>query len=166
MTTTASRQTITYTHVFSLGAMGIDHPLDPQGKVLNQYTLCSPEMRLVYYGSAVIGSDGRASVNLPDYFAALCRNPMVQVSGVGTSDVFIADDVAGNRFVIGGRPGTKVYWTVTGERKDAVAAQGRTDLPVEQVKTGSLVGRSINGSWEYRGSSIERPEVDKSGKKE
>jgi hypothetical protein len=61
--------------------------------------------------------------------------------------VYVAEDVAGNSFAIGGRPGTKVYWTVTGERKDDVAADARASMPVEQPKTDELRGRSVNGLW-------------------
>jgi hypothetical protein len=69
---------------------------------------------------------------------------MVQLTGVGNSDVYVAVDVAGNSFSIGGRPGTKVYWTVTGERKDQTAEITRVVMPVQERRTGALVGRSIS----------------------
>jgi hypothetical protein len=68
----------------------------------------------------------------------------VQLTGVGNPDVYIAVDVAGNSFSIGGRPGTKVYWAVTGERKDQVAEITRIRTPVQKRRTGALVGRSIS----------------------
>jgi len=122
----------------------IDHPLDPLNKILNHYSVESPEVMLCYRGAAVIGPDGRVPVQLPDYFEAMNRNPMVQLTGVGTSDVYVAEKVIGNRFAIGGKPGTEVYWTVTGERKDQSAEISRLLMPVEQLKVGSLLGHSLD----------------------
>ena len=124
------------------GSFTIDHPLDPLGTILNHYFVESPEMRNVYEGEAVLDATGRAEVELPDYFEALNRRPRVQLTGVGTHEVFVAEDVAGNRFAIGGRPGTRVYWMVTGERKDVGAEAIRRMIPVEQPKTGMLAGTS------------------------
>jgi len=131
---------------FSTGseAFSVDHPAAPLSKILNQYAVGSPELVLLYRGIATIGPDGRAEVRLPDYFDQMNRNPMVQVSGVGTSDVYVADKVSGNHFVIGGKPGTEVYWTVTGERKDLAADLARIFTPVEQEKTGDLSGHSLD----------------------
>lgn len=143
-TATASSQTRVAIISKSAGSFTIDHPLDPDNKILNHYFAESPEMVLIYRGVARIGSDGRAEVHLPDYFDALNRNPMVQLTGVGTSDVYVSEEVAGNSFVIGGKPGTKVFWTVTGDRKDQSAEIARTIMPVEQVKDGELVGRSLD----------------------
>ena len=146
-TTSGDRQTRVYSLVEGFAAMGIDHPLDPQSRILNQYTMASSEMVLFYRGAATINSDGRVAVQLPNYFDALCRNPMVQLTGVGTSDVFVVEKVTGNSFSIGGKPGAEVFWTVTAERKDPVAEQARTDVPVVQAKTDGLQGRSVNGLW-------------------
>jgi hypothetical protein len=124
---------------------GMDHPLDLDNKILNQFAVASPEILVTFRGACVIGTDGKVQVNLPDYFDALCRNPMVQLTGVGTPEViFVAKDVLDNRFTIGGPVGTKVYWVVTGERKDQLAEVTRTLTPVEQTRTDELIGRSIN----------------------
>lgn len=126
-------------------AYALDDPLDPVGTIMNQFAVGSPEIVVTFRGSAVIGSEGRVVAELPRYFDALCRNPMVQLTGVGSADVvYVAEDVAANRFVIGGRPGMKVYWTVTGERKDQVAEITRVRVPVQKRRTGALVGRSIS----------------------
>jgi hypothetical protein len=129
------------------GTFTIDHPLDPLNKILNHYFVESPEMVLIYRGAAILGRDGRATVSLPDYFDALNRNPMVQLTGVGTSDVFVAEKVKGTQFVIGGKPGTEVYWTVTAERKDQSAEITKILMPVEQPKEGSLAGRSLDDDF-------------------
>ena len=123
------------------GSFTIDHPLDPHGTILNHYFVESPEMRNVYEGEAFLDASGRAEVELPAYFSALNRNPRVQLTGVGTHEVHVAGDVAGNRFAIGGRSGTRVYWMVTGERRDVTAEAIRRLMPVEQPKTGDLAGQ-------------------------
>ncbi len=125
-------------------AYALDDPLDPVGTIMSQFAVGSPEIVVTFRGAAVIGTEGRVVAELPPYFDALCRNPSVQLTGVGNPDVYVAVDVAGNSFSIGGRPGTKVYWTVTGERKDQVAEITRIRTPVQKRRTGALVGRSIS----------------------
>jgi hypothetical protein len=105
--------------------------------------MAASEMVFCHRGAAETAGDGRVTVTLPDYFPAACRSPMVQLTGIGSSDVFVAQEVVGNHFSIGGKPGTRVYWTVTGERRDAVAEQGRRDMPVEQVKTAEPRERAV-----------------------
>jgi len=129
------------------GSFTIDHPLDPYGKILNHYFVEGPEMLNIYRGAVVLDASGRAEVKLPDYFSALNRNPHIQLTGVGSSDVYVAEKVSGNRFVIGGRPGMEVYWQVTGERADVSAEAIRRMMPVEQVKTGSLTGRMLDDEF-------------------
>jgi hypothetical protein len=104
-------------------------------------------MRNIYEGAAVLDGSGRAEVRLPDYFDGLNRNPHVQLTGVGTFEVYVAREVVGNRFTIGGKPGTKVFWTVTGERKDVSAEATRRMMPVEQSKTGPLAGRMLDDEF-------------------
>jgi hypothetical protein len=55
--------------------------------------------------------------------------------------------VQGNSFVIGGKPGTEVYWTVTAQRNDQSARIGQLLTPVEQPKTGALAGRSLDDDY-------------------
>jgi hypothetical protein len=71
----------------------------------------------------------------------------VQLTGVGSSDVYVAEKTSGNRFTIGGRPGTEVYWQVTGERKDVSAEITRRLMPVEQPKTGVLAGTMLDDDF-------------------
>ncbi len=129
------------------GTFTIDHPLDPDGKVLNHYFVESPEMVLIYQGETVIGPDGRAEVALPDYFDALTRSPMISLTGIGGPDVYIVQNVEHNRFVIGGTPGLEIDWLVTAERKDQSAEIIRQLLPVEQIKEGAMVDHSIDDDF-------------------
>jgi hypothetical protein len=144
---TASGQTRVGALSKASGTFTIDHPLDPSGKILNHYFIEGPEMRNIYDGEAVLDASGRAVVTLPDYFDALNRKPRVQLTGVGTFEVYIAEKVAGNRFVIGGKPGTEVYWQVTGERQDVSAEITRRLMPVEQPKTGVLAGTMLDDDF-------------------
>jgi hypothetical protein len=148
-----------YWVVQGFAGFAVDHPLDPEHKILNQYSMNSSEAVMFYRGSAMIDSNGRVDVQLPDYFDALNKNPMIQLTGVGTSDVYIAEDVSGNHFAIGGKPGTKVYWTVTGERKDETAEICKVMTPVEQPKTGALAGRSLDDVGLIYGKDL----LDKNG---
>jgi len=146
-TATASNQLRCGTLSKAGGSFTIDHPVDPYNKILNHYFVEGPEMLNIYRGSVVLDATGRAEVTLPDYFSALNRNPHIQLTGVGTSDVYVAEKISGNRFVIGGKPGTEVYWQVTGERADVSAEAIRRMMPVEQLKTGPLAGRMLDDEF-------------------
>jgi hypothetical protein len=146
-TTTASGQTRVGALSKASGTFTIDHPLDPNGKILNHYFVESPDMSNIYSGSVVLDDGGRAEVRLPDYFDALNRNARVQLTGVGTFEVYVAEKPAGNHFVIGGKPGVEVYWQVTGDRQDPSAEITRLIMPVEQQKTGALAGHSLDDDF-------------------
>ena len=129
------------------GSFTIDHPLDPYNKILNHYFIEGPEMLNIYRGSVTLDASGRAEVQLPDYFSALNRNPHIQLTGVGTYEIYVAEEIKNNRFVIGGKPGTKVYWLVTGERQDVSAEATKRMMPVEQEKAGELAGRMLDDDF-------------------
>ncbi len=146
-TSTASGQTRVGILSKASGTFTIDHPLDPENKILNHYFVESPGMTNIYEGEAVLDGSGRAEIILPVYFDALNRAPRIQLTGIGTSDIYVAEKVKGNRFIIGGKPGTEVYWMVTADRKDPSAEITRIIMPVEQVKEGGLVGRSLDDEF-------------------
>jgi len=104
-------------------------------------------MVFIYRGVAKIGEDGRAEIRLPNYFDALNQNPMIQLTGVGTSDVYIVENVKNNCFTIGGKSGAEVHWIVTGERKDPSAEITKTLIPIEQLKDGNLANRSLDDDF-------------------
>jgi hypothetical protein len=122
----------------------MDHPSNPDNEILNQHAVGSSEPIFVYNGTAITDENGRAEVLLPDYFEKINKNARVQLTGVGTYEIYVAEDIKDRRFVIGGKPGTKVYWTVTGERTDIHAEIARIQTPVEQPKTGGLIGHSLD----------------------
>jgi hypothetical protein len=161
-TTTASNQLRCGTLSKTGGSFTIDHPLDPSGKILNHYFVESPDMSNLYSGSVVLDANGRAEVRLPDYFDALNRNPRVQLTGVGTSDVYVIEKPAGNRFVVGGKPGAEIYWQVTGDRKDPSAEAIRYMMPIEQPKTGVLAGRMLDDDF-LVGCMLQLEQMGKAG---
>ena len=123
------------------GTFRIDHPLDPENRILAHSFVESPEMKNVYDGMVALGENGEAWVELPAYFEALNRDLRYQLTCVGGyAPVFIAEEVSANRFrIAGGFAGLKVSWQVTGVRKDAWAEAHRvvveSDKPAEQRGT-------------------------------
>jgi hypothetical protein len=109
------------------GTFRIDHPLDPANRTLSHSFVESPEMLNVYDGVVVLGRNGVAWVELPGYFEALNRDFRYQLTCVGGyAPVYIAEEIAGNRFKIaGGVAGLKVSWQVNGVRQDAWAEANR-----------------------------------------
>jgi hypothetical protein len=143
-TATASGQTRVGILSKASGTFTIDDPVDPEHEILNHYFVESPEMVNIYRGVATLGSAGRAVVHLPGYFDALNSDPQVQLTGIGSSDVYLATTEADNEFVIGGQPGLQVQWLATGARKDQSPQITEDLMPVEQPKTGALAGRSLD----------------------
>jgi hypothetical protein len=71
----------------------------------------------------------------------------------------VVEDINNNRFVVGGKPNTKVYWQVTGERVDFTSEAIRQLMPVEQLKTGALNAPTLNNeSMSARMTKLERGE--------
>jgi hypothetical protein len=138
--------------VFSVGNFGasgtkqfqIDHPLDPANKLLNHFSAEGPEPYLVYRGTVNLDGRGMATVELPEYFGEINRDPHYQLTPIGAPAVlYIAQEVVDNRFVIaGGQPGMKVSWTVTGIRNDAFVR--RYGAAREQVKGQQQRGRYLH----------------------
>jgi hypothetical protein len=105
------------------GTFKIDHPVDPENKYLSHSFVESPDMMNVYNGNIITGEDGSAVVTLPDYYAALNRDPRYQLTVIGSfAAAQIAQEISDNSFTIKtSEPNVKVSWQVTGIRKDAFA---------------------------------------------
>jgi hypothetical protein len=116
------------------GSFKIDHPLDPSNKYLYHSFVESPDMKNIYDGVAILDASGEAVVSMPEWFGALNRDFRYQLTCIGGfAPVYIAEEIANNRFKIGGgKQGMKVSWQVTGTRQDAWANAHR--IPVEEVK--------------------------------
>jgi trimeric autotransporter adhesin len=113
----------------------IDHPLDPANKYLSHSAVESSDMMNIYNGVAVLDASGEAVIQMPEWFGSLNRDFRYQLTCIGGfAPVFVAEELANNRFKIGGgRGGMKISWQITGVRQDAWANAHRT--PVEQMKS-------------------------------
>ncbi len=116
------------------GAFRIDHPLDPENKILQHSFVESPDMMNVYNGIAILDSKGEAVVELPSYFEALNRDFRYQLTCLGQfAPVFIKSKISGNLFSIsGGKPGMEVSWQVTGIRHDKWADANRIQVEIKK----------------------------------
>jgi hypothetical protein len=125
------------------GSFQIDHPLDPERKYLSHSFVESPDMMNVYNGNVTLGADGTAVVGFPDWFSALNRDFRYQLTPIGAPAVpYVAQEMSGNAFTIGGPPGLKVSWQVTGVRQDPWAEAHR--IPVESPKPPEEIGTYIH----------------------
>ena len=140
----------------------IDHPLDPANKVLVHFCNEGPEPTNTYRGNATLDGEGRAEVQLPEYFEAINRDPTYQLTPVGAAmpGLYVAGEVSGNRFVIaGGAPGMRVSWTVTGTRNDAwVRARGvRTEFDKPDEWKGRYLAPAVVGQGPEQGVFFRAP---------
>jgi hypothetical protein len=126
------------------GSFIIDHPLDPAHKYLSHSFVESPDMKNIYDGIAVLDADGRAEIELPDWFQALNRDFRYQLTCIGAfAPVYVAEEIHDNQFTIaGGAPGQKISWLVTGIRQDAYANAHR--IVVEEPKPAEEVGHYLH----------------------
>ncbi|MEV0711568.1 hypothetical protein [Nocardia aurea] len=117
------------------GGFTIDHPLDPEAKLLSHSFVESPEMMNLYRGTVVTDADGSARVTLPDWFDALNDDIGYQLTVVGEPTLTaIAEPVRDNAFTLcSERPHTTVCWQVSGVRQDKWANANR--IRVEQEKS-------------------------------
>lgn len=127
------------------GGFKIDHPLDPANKYLHHSFVESPDMMNVYNGNVTLDGNGEAVVELPEWFEALNRDFRYQLTAIGAPapGLYIAEEVSGNQFKIGGGPAAvRVSWQVTGIRKDPFAEANR--IPVEEPKSGNEKGTVLH----------------------
>ena len=136
------------------GSFKIDHPLDPGGKYLYHSFVESPDMKNVYDGTVTLDGEGRATIELPDWFEALNRDYRYQLTALlsAAPDLHVSALVADREFSIaGGKAGQQVSWQVTGIRKDAWANANR--IPVEVDKPAEDQGRYLHPEL-YGGEAI------------
>ena len=108
----------------------IPHPLNPMEKDLIHYCTESPWSGIEYWDTVVLGEDGTAAVELPDYFNALYRPDLplaVLCSGPGSP---WGERPRLGRFTIHGEPGSSVAWVVKAVRREE-SMRGRIEPIVE-----------------------------------
>jgi hypothetical protein len=122
------------------GSFLIDHPLDPENKLLRHNFVESPENLLIYRGKVRLDADGVAAVHMPGYFKALANeaDATVNLTPVGkwtpSQSWPFGYEWTPERdaFTAYGQPGREVSWMVMAERDDPVMR--RLARPVEEDK--------------------------------
>ncbi|MBN1826711.1 MAG: hypothetical protein JW958_10620 [Candidatus Eisenbacteria bacterium] len=117
------------------GTFLIDHPLDPENKLLRHSFTESPEHLLIYRGKMKLDGAGEGTVALPGYFEALAKEEEAMVSLTAIGRPFLAGaewNARRNAFTVTGPPGREVAWMVTASRDDPVIR--RLDRPTEEGK--------------------------------
>ena len=71
------------------GSFLIDHPLDPENKLLRHNFIESPENLIIYRGKVLIDSNGETTVNLPEYFKSLTKEDEATVTLSPVEKAFI-----------------------------------------------------------------------------
>jgi hypothetical protein len=100
----------------------MDHPLDPENKMLMHAAAESNEVINFYSGNITTDASGKATVSLPDYFQAINKDFRYQLTVIGGAfaQAIISKEVSNNKFEIAtNQPNVKVSWEVKGVRNDA-----------------------------------------------
>ena len=117
------------------GSFLIDHPLDPENKLLRHNFMESPENLVVYRGKIKLNSNGETKVVLPDYFEALTKENEATVTLTSIGKPFLTGyewELDYKGFKVYGEPNREVSWVVYADRDDPVIHElGR---PVEEEK--------------------------------
>ena len=135
----------------------IDHPLDPQHKMLKHFSIESNEVLNMYRGNVVLDGNGEATVELPDYFDAININFSYNLTAIGSkADLFIKSEISNRRFEIaGGKPGQKASWVVYADRNDEYARQNpdakKTELEKPDGWDGKYFQPKLFGASEEQG---------------
>lgn len=117
------------------GSFLIDHPLDPENKLLRHNFMESPENLVVYRGKVKLNSIGETIVELPEYFEALTKEKEATVTLTSIGKPFLTGYEWENNykaFKIYGEPEREVSWVVYADRDDPVMQ--KLARPVEEEK--------------------------------
>ena len=127
----------------------IDHPLDPENKLLKHYCIESPEVLNMYRGNVVLNQDGEAVVDLPNYFESININYSYILTPIGApANLYIKSKIENGRFEIaGGKSNMEVSWTVYAERNDAYvkANPSSTEVEVQKRQPGTYIAPELFG---------------------
>ena len=124
----------------------IDHPANPENKILRHASIESNEILNLYRGTTTFNTDGKAVVTLPDYYDLININPSYQLTAVGASmpNLFIEREIENGEFIIGGGiPNKKVSWVVTSERNDPYLQQNPEKRNMVLNKEGDRAGKYL-----------------------
>ena len=136
----------------------IDHPLDPENKILRHASIESNEVLNQYSGNITTDSKGNATVTLPNYFEALNKDFRYQLTVMGSfSQAIIKKEVVDNQFVIkSNRPNVKVSWQITGVRNDRNMqyAPFVAETEKEEKNKGKYMSPEAYGKPKYQGEMV------------
>jgi hypothetical protein len=125
-------------------AFTIDHPDDPENKLLKHFSIESNEVLNVYRGIAMLDNNGKAEIEMADYFEAININFSYQLTAIGTpKQPYVLTEIKNNKFIVAGEPNTKVSWLVIAERNDEYLKQNPEKRAVEVAKTGKEKGKYL-----------------------
>ncbi len=131
--------------IYSLGKFGasgtkafrIDHPFDPENKYLLHYSAEGPDVLNMYTGNVHTDEAGYATIELPDYYSEINKDPRYTLTVIDSSADFVlakvVKEILDNRFTIRtSKPKVKVSWRIDAIRNDAWM---RTNgAPIEEIK--------------------------------
>jgi len=114
----------------------IDHPNDPEHKLLRHYSIESPEVLLIYRGVVELDETGTGEVSMPDYFIELADESGVTVvlTPIGRTPFLTSYEWDSQNAVVSiyGDRGREVSYQVSAERDDPV--KRLLVKPVEEEK--------------------------------
>ena len=152
--------------VVGVKAFTMDHPLDPENKILMHAAVESNEVINSYSGNVTSDASGKVVVNLPDYFGAINKDFRYQLTVVGTfAQAIISKEITNNQFEIATSiPNVKVSWEVKGVRNDL--HMKKFPFVADQEKSTSQKGKywdpSVYNQAESKGVSYDKSQETQS----
>jgi hypothetical protein len=125
-------------------AFMIDHPKDPKNKLLKHFSIESNEILNIYRGVEELDANGKAQIELADYFEDININVSYQLTAIGTpQQPYIFKEIKNNKFTVAGAPNSKVSWLVIAERNDEYLKQNPDKRANEVAKKGKEKGKYL-----------------------
>jgi hypothetical protein len=136
-TATVAHLTVTTSITAPAKAFKIDHPLDPENKMLIHNSIESNERVNIYSGNVKTDADGFAIVTFPEYMSALNADFRYQLTVMDKSFaravIWEEYNEELNQFVIRtDEPGIRVSWQLTGERIDQWSLDNPLNVEVDK----------------------------------
>ena len=133
------------------GMFVIDHPLDPENRILSHSFVESPERTNIYKGRAKL-VNGDVIIDLPSYFDALNHpegREIILTCVNGWSPLYLDGEIKNNRFVVKttkiGDLNQEFSWVIYGVRNDKYARENPIVVEQEKgVNNGFTKGEYLN----------------------
>lgn len=138
-------------------SFNIDHPLDPENTYLRYYSAEGPEPLNIYSGTIITNPQGYATIQLPEVFDRINKDPRVQLTVDDAGEDFVFAKVVGGVQdgacrIRTSRGGVKVYWEIKAVRNDLwVQRYGApVDVPKPQEVRGGYQHPELYGYGQDR----------------